>query len=1536
MQILLTRSETLAGKLRTYLGRLITTLTKTAIVPKLLPEMGQGRQKLSLLDLDDSNFPLVCTYSDFLTMIENAVNLLDRGTSSDTSSGFARTMVDLKAFRNRYWPRFPVDLTRKVSPNLVFSEILGTVKGSVHTCKTLNFLQAGEYQNLSARVAPNLTSSDDRTKVFRAFELYEELKHKAGEVDNVDWVVRLLRQIRSDDNTRVFLASYLDEIYVDEVQDLRSVDIALLLTLGNDPRGFHFGGDTAQGISHDSTFRFQDVKTLFYDHFKQQSAARGQENLGQPTMFTLTRNYRSHQGILSLASSVMELLWRSFPNTIDKLEPEVGTLIGPAPILFLGCDASNLIGRASGGSSSPELELAFGAEQVILTRDDEVKEKLGKDLGDAALVLTILQAKGMEFDDVILCDFFSTAPDLVSWRSLCISEREGSLTFDSVKHASLCSELKHLYVAITRSRVRFLMIERLKEAAQPFVELMTKKSAPGLVEVTSGASENFGDKIKELQPRSSSDPQRWCANGEIMMAQGLYGEASLCFRRADEPLKEKKATAYLKESQAEELEGKNRIKDALNAWETALMLFQDLESIPDIARVLPRLGRTEEAAELLFGHGLCEEAAVLFEKASNFVRASDAWHCSHHFDRAAISLRHGSLYSQMVVYLVENQDRLNSQESLQHQLVVKLFLKQQKIPEKHRSLAIGLLGSIDEQEAFVKKYDMMESLLELYEKQQAGLKHFKLLIQLDRLERALNVSSTLPCRGKTAMDEDQLSRLTSTVWVDHINSGSSDHPTFSNEGKGNRYWQQAFEILRAWKYRDSQIQVLNLENGVVVKAFLCLYVTIHIEQVTSASNFDQIPFEILFQALEFVKTQSCEPSGVTGEAVLLLAGVSCGFDQTERYSLRTWSPLRQIPEIATYAISLPAAAMRWVLDQLSKAVLRVHELSKGFYRDKWPVRCSLYVVAGYCGLRHGCRNLHENVTSPVYANILGDLLTVARILCATTFLYVRGLMSNAVSKSFPGARRSWLEKLTAALSFLSGYEQDALVASKIILTIRKEPSFRAVASSLEDLLLYRARKEWGSQAGLGYVLEQVELAAYLGENMKTSLIRRTRERLRYEHPSVHAPMVLVGNLDAHINAVDPAVYHDTLNTYLQGYQQIYTSKWKDLENFHCHTSIFELNAFFLLLQLSQTAIMVPRSWLDLHLSRILSRNALTKRPTLGERYTYRSALVLLLKSFVGLLRWLDDPLRDGKKFVLGGRQYPTRMLQQRNCELLAIILVNLLAIPVLCPPDIRSLSQTVLKVFELPTVKINHLKHISGNIVDLQNKLLASHERYQGKNPLFVVKVLDVQTHHFLPFQKSHGIASESLANLRTRLMTSEPTDKVGTPSDHEDAEQVAKENKAALCIQDYWRRYSPRLRARRDFANTEQGRTIGKFQSLSNGASFKIRYILLDLGIPCLLQLGTLSSSVLDLKKRTFSLLDIASSDDSETLDTVLDALAKLEEGIQTHHEQSSDEALGALVKTKDEEGLRALLQGELQQMAEEENTVGDLGKTLDGVSKG
>jgi len=43
-------------------------------------------------------------------------------------------------------------------------------------------------------------------------------------------------------------------------------------------------------------------------------------------------------------------------------------------------------------------------------RDEETCDKLQAALGRSSLVLTILESKGMEFDDVFLYDFLSTSP----------------------------------------------------------------------------------------------------------------------------------------------------------------------------------------------------------------------------------------------------------------------------------------------------------------------------------------------------------------------------------------------------------------------------------------------------------------------------------------------------------------------------------------------------------------------------------------------------------------------------------------------------------------------------------------------------------------------------------------------------------------------------------------------------------------------------------------------------------------------------------------------------------------------------------------------------------------------------------------------------------------------------------------------------------------------------------------------------------------------------------------------------------------------
>lgn len=72
-------------------------------------------------------------------------------------------------------------------------------------------------------------------------------------------------------------------------------------------------GDTAQCISKDSVFRFPEIKALFYEHYEVIANQLKQPSFGKPVQFSLAKNYRSHQGILSFASWVMQLLWQGMP-----------------------------------------------------------------------------------------------------------------------------------------------------------------------------------------------------------------------------------------------------------------------------------------------------------------------------------------------------------------------------------------------------------------------------------------------------------------------------------------------------------------------------------------------------------------------------------------------------------------------------------------------------------------------------------------------------------------------------------------------------------------------------------------------------------------------------------------------------------------------------------------------------------------------------------------------------------------------------------------------------------------------------------------------------------------------------------------------------------------------------------------------------------------------------------------------------------------------------------------------------------------------
>ena len=120
-------------------------------------------------------------------------------------------------------------------------------------------------------------------------------------------------------------------------------------------------------------------------------------------MHDLTQNFRSHSGILQLAASVIDLLMNFFSSSLDKLPRDQGMFPGPKPVLLVSCDFSDLALLLKGNRRDASA-IEFGAKQAIIVQSNEAKQNLCKRI--KAIVLTVFESKGLEFDDVLLYDFF--------------------------------------------------------------------------------------------------------------------------------------------------------------------------------------------------------------------------------------------------------------------------------------------------------------------------------------------------------------------------------------------------------------------------------------------------------------------------------------------------------------------------------------------------------------------------------------------------------------------------------------------------------------------------------------------------------------------------------------------------------------------------------------------------------------------------------------------------------------------------------------------------------------------------------------------------------------------------------------------------------------------------------------------------------------------------------------------------------------------------------------------------------------------------
>jgi tetratricopeptide (TPR) repeat protein len=181
------------------------------------------------------------------------------------------------------------------------------------------------------------------------------------------------------------------------------------------------------------------------------------------------------------------------------------------------------------GGKDDGTPIEFGAGQVILVRNDENISKLKAELNaEFALIMTVEQAKGMEFRDVVLYNIFADSPAQdQKWRIFLADvpdNEERYPEFDHQKHNILATELKILYTALTRARARLWIWDLNKTKLKPMLKYwMFHKLV-----VT---SEDGGDSAFNAIG-SQSSPEEWNKQGKMLFDNDQYENALASFKRA--------------------------------------------------------------------------------------------------------------------------------------------------------------------------------------------------------------------------------------------------------------------------------------------------------------------------------------------------------------------------------------------------------------------------------------------------------------------------------------------------------------------------------------------------------------------------------------------------------------------------------------------------------------------------------------------------------------------------------------------------------------------------------------------------------------------------------------------------------------------------------------------------------------------------------------------------------------------------------------------------------------------------------------------
>ncbi|MBP6707706.1 MAG: ankyrin repeat domain-containing protein [Candidatus Accumulibacter sp.] len=353
----------------------------------------------------------------------------------------------------------------------VFEEIRGVL-----TAGAGGVLSRADYLALGVRQS---IFPDDRRD--RLYDLFEKYRQWLGEARLYD--LNLVAQ-----DWQSLTAPRYDFVVIDEVQDITTVQLALVLKTLRKPGHFLLCGDSNQ-IVHPNFFSWSQVKSLFWNDPK--LAERQQ-------LHVLTANFRNGLEATRVANQLLKIKHKRF-GSIDR---ESNFLVQA-----VGGDSGQVVLMADREASTRDLDQKTrqSTQFAVLVMRDEDKAEARKRFA-TPLLFSVHEAKGLEYENIVLYRFvsdhraeFSDIVEGVSSADLAVDTLDYRRARDKSDKSLEVYKffVNALYVALTRAIRNLYVIEA--DTGHPLFGLLEMNVGQAKVEARNSTLEDWQKEARKLE-----------------------------------------------------------------------------------------------------------------------------------------------------------------------------------------------------------------------------------------------------------------------------------------------------------------------------------------------------------------------------------------------------------------------------------------------------------------------------------------------------------------------------------------------------------------------------------------------------------------------------------------------------------------------------------------------------------------------------------------------------------------------------------------------------------------------------------------------------------------------------------------------------------------------------------------------------------------------------------------------------------------------------------------------------------------------------